>query len=176
MMIFQHAGLGGSSQLDRNSLQLWSMVIRSPRHGVLGPLPNGHSWLINWIPSHPVQLNMTNSWSMRNKPLHKTNHLACFGGIPLFFGGCQKLSRTVVLLMVQKSHNHHLGCIKNHVTKGTNYQPQLVCRISSINSINTISEKPKTMDYRGNPSKNHNILALFYFLQMGPIGASQHEA
>ena len=93
-----------------------------------------------------------------------------FWGYPFFWGGCQKNSRTVVLLMVQKSDNHHLGCIKTHVTKGTNYQPQLVCRISSINSqYKHHFRKPKTMHYRGNPSKNHHILALFYFLQMGPI-------
>ena len=32
--------------------------------------------------------------------------------------------------------NNHLGCIKPVVNNGINYQPQLVSRISSINSIN----------------------------------------
>jgi len=107
---------------------------------------------------HDQQLVYEKRTFAQDKPI------GLFSGNPSFFWGCQKFSRTVVLLMVQKSDNHHLGCIKDHVTK-----PQLVCRISSINSINTISEKPKTMHYRGHPSKNHHILALFYSLQMGPI-------
>ena len=37
---------------------------------------------------------------------------------------------TNILLIVQKSQNNHLGCKKNTVDNGINYQPQLVSRIS----------------------------------------------
>ena len=105
-----------------------------------------------------------------------------FWGNPSFLGGCQKFSRTVVLLMVQKSDNHHLACIKNHVTKGTNYQPQLVCRISSINSINLtpFQKNPKQCTI-GEISQKITI-SLHCFISSkwipfnDPIGASQHEA
>ena len=121
---------------------------------------------------HDQQLVYEKRTFAQDKPI------GLFSGNPSFFWGCQKFSRTVVLLMVQKSDNHHLGCIKTHVTKGTNYQPQLVCRISSINSINTISEKQCTL---GDIPQKITI-SLHCFIPSkwvpfnDPIGASQHEA
>ncbi len=43
--------------------------------------------------------------------------------------------KTEVLLMAEIRLINHLGCIKPVVNHGINYQPQLVRRISSINSI-----------------------------------------
>ena len=43
----------------------------------------------------------------------------------------------VILLMVQKSGHHHLGCIKNPVNNGMNYILYLFSVVSRISSINS---------------------------------------
>ena len=53
----------------------------------------------------------------------------------------QKRWKFLHVLLMEEIPNNHLGCKKNLVDNGINYQPQLFGRISSINSMLAPIEK-----------------------------------
>ena len=78
------------------------------------------------------------------------------------------LTITSILLMVQKSCDHHLGCVKPVVNNEINYQPQLVQDFWTINSrwcVFVCSSK----NYRQKPLKNGFFVILKGWEFMGVL-------
>ena len=65
-----------------------------------------------------------------------------------------------VILLMEEIRKHHLGCSKNLVDNGINYQPQLVSRISEPPTVDTpfLRKKPKQLSHRRNVWVNKNSL------------------
>ena len=56
---------------------------------------------------------------------------------------------------MEENPANHLGCIKPVVNNGINYQPQLVCRISSINSSSETIQLRYTPKVNSSPLKSY---------------------